>query len=83
MSIGMSHCASFGEERGLTFGFFFPRFDQTRKVTTMKEMFSGAESFGATGSNLTGWDLSNVEDTSAMFQNATSFNADISTWNSK
>jgi Mycoplasma protein of unknown function, DUF285 len=49
----------------------------------MKEMFSGAESFGATGSNLTGWDFSNVGDTSSMFRMAKSFNADISTWNSK
>jgi Mycoplasma protein of unknown function, DUF285 len=56
---------------------------QTGKVTTMREMFSGAEAFGATGSNLTGWDLSNVADTSTMFNMARSFNADISTWDSK
>jgi Mycoplasma protein of unknown function, DUF285 len=49
----------------------------------MRDMFSGAESFGPTGSNLTGWDLSSVEDTSTMFQMAKMFNADISTWNSK
>ncbi|AJM71928.1 BspA family leucine-rich repeat surface protein [Mycoplasma yeatsii] len=57
----------------------------------MEWMFRGAESFNqnintqekqkADGSKYTAWDVSKVRDVSAMFQNAKSFNQDISKWN--
>ena len=48
-------------------------------VTTMQKMFTNA--FGLNGStDLSNWDVSNVQDFTDMFVNARNFNGDITTW---
>jgi len=51
----------------------------TSNVETMTGTFSGAKAFQ--GNGLKQWDISKVNSTSFMFQDAQSFNEDISTWN--
>lgn len=48
------------------------------KVSDMSLMFSGANAFSG---DITGWDVSTVENMEAMFAANTSFNQDISGWN--
>jgi surface protein len=47
-------------------------------VTNMQGLFAHSDSF--TGIGLSGWDVSNVENMSWMFDEALVFNADISSW---
>jgi surface protein len=51
-------------------------------VTSMRQMFSGAYSFGSsfTDGNFGEWDTSGVTDMGSLFLNANSFNQDISGW---
>ncbi len=47
-------------------------------VTTMKDMFHGANTFNQ---DISGWDVSKVENMGGMFDKAELFNANIGTWN--
>jgi surface protein len=47
-------------------------------VTTMQDMFHGANAFNQ---DISGWDVSNVENMEGMFDKAELFNANIGTWN--
>ena len=58
----------------------------TSSVTSMREMFSGARDFTATGAGskkgLERWDTSNVEDMGSMFSEASNFNGKgVGSWN--
>ena len=47
------------------------------KVTNMRNMFKGCETFNE---DISSWDVSNVTDMSNMFTGATNFNRDLSKW---
>ena len=50
----------------------------TEHVTTMAGMFNGASAFQ--GNGLSNWDITQLENTRYMFNNAIKFNEDISDW---
>ncbi|MEX0314360.1 MAG: BspA family leucine-rich repeat surface protein, partial [Allomuricauda sp.] len=52
----------------------------TENVTTMQNMFSGADSFNG---NISGWNTQNVTTMQNMFSGADSFNGNISGWNTQ
>ncbi|MEX0315949.1 MAG: BspA family leucine-rich repeat surface protein, partial [Allomuricauda sp.] len=52
----------------------------TENVTTMQNMFSGADSFNG---NISGWNTQNVTTMQNMFAGADSFNGNISGWNTQ